>query len=106
MEQAEKTPLEDLRNSALADYELAANAIHHWNNFIVDAIKNYNPEKQGVQAGVEPANDNIYKIIIDKKEYYEKLLKEEDNNKDYIACFVCEKKIEAIIEIIADSLLV
>lgn len=49
-----KTPLEDLRNSALAEYELASNAIHSWNSFIVNAIKNYDPESNRLEKLVSP----------------------------------------------------
>ena len=43
-EQPVKTPLEDLRNSALEHYREASTAIHHWSGFVEAAIKAYNPE--------------------------------------------------------------
>lgn len=39
-----KTPLSDLRESALRHYEEASAAIHHWSSFVENAIKAYNPE--------------------------------------------------------------
>ena len=40
-----KTPLEDLRQSALEHYAEASRAINHWSGFVEEAIKNYDPEK-------------------------------------------------------------
>lgn len=48
-----KTPLEDLRASALAHYEEASAAIHHWSSFVSDAIKAYNPESAPVPESGE-----------------------------------------------------
>ena len=36
---ANKTPLQDLKNSALNHYEEASTSIHHWNNQIPQAIE-------------------------------------------------------------------
>lgn len=49
VEYTEKTPLEDLRQSALKHYEEASSAIHHWSSFVEAAIKAYNPEWQKQQ---------------------------------------------------------
>lgn len=38
-----KTPIEDLRASALKHYEEASSAIHHWSSFVDRAIKVYDP---------------------------------------------------------------
>jgi hypothetical protein len=42
-EQTCKTPIEELRASALKHYEEASSAIHHWSSFVENAIKAYNP---------------------------------------------------------------
>ncbi len=39
-----KTPIEDLRRESLRHYEKASSAIHHWDSFVANAIKNYDPE--------------------------------------------------------------
>ena len=56
-QQACETPLEDLRNSALAEYELASNAIHSWNSFIVNAIKNYDPKSNRLEKLVSQPSE-------------------------------------------------
>lgn len=39
-EQAAQTPLEDLRKSAMEQYEKLSDEAHHWNSFIIHAIEN------------------------------------------------------------------
>lgn len=52
-----KTPLEDLRKSALKHYEEVSSAACHWNSFVVSAIKAYSPE-----ALAEAADDAIISV--------------------------------------------
>lgn len=42
-EQAAQTPLEDLRKSAMEQYEKLSDEAHHWNSFIIHAIEKYIP---------------------------------------------------------------
>ena len=58
-----KIALEDLKNLALADYhELVAGTIFSWDSFIVNAIKNYNPDFNLEQALAED-REQIKKMI-------------------------------------------
>lgn len=41
MNQANQTPLEDLRKAALDHYDEASTAIHHWNSSVPQAINYY-----------------------------------------------------------------
>ena len=63
-EQGMKTSLEDLRNQALAEYELAASAIHSWSSFIVNAIKNYDPDSSQLEPPVIKPTEMIVNLDI------------------------------------------
>lgn len=43
MNQADKTPIDDLKKNALVHYESLSSQLCEWNSFVVDAINAYNP---------------------------------------------------------------
>lgn len=56
-EQPCKTPFEDLKRDALAHYEEISLKACHWNSFVPEAIKAYNPE--ATQAFLTWLNEEI-----------------------------------------------
>jgi hypothetical protein len=52
-----KTPLSDLKRDALEQYDRAATHINHWNSFIYNAIKAFNPDRQATYNAINSERD-------------------------------------------------
>jgi hypothetical protein len=60
-----KTPLSDLRNSALKQYWDGANHINCWSSFIENAIKAFNPDRQATYNAINSERDYQDTLVSD-----------------------------------------
>jgi len=92
-----QTPIKDLIQDALDDYERVSTEAHHWNSLIPKAIKAYGEQEQAKEDIIKEAGITACKILVATfrtcglESHIEQMFIDEKTGEEYVLQFYAKK---------------